>query len=73
MIKPLVSNLPNSPDRDLDTTWGLVNPYLRQCDAGGGKCHCHAVIFVGGDNGSAFGRAAFILPQQDAVPLERTA
>ena len=31
--------------------------------------HCHAVIFVGGDNGSAFGRAAFTLPQQDAVLL----
>ena len=48
---------------------GFVNPYLRQCDTGGGKCHCHAVIFVGGDNGSAFGRAAFTLPQQDAVLL----
>ena len=43
--------------------------YLGQYKAGGGKCHGHTVVFVGGDDGVSVCRAAFAIPQQDAVLL----
>lgn len=47
----------------------LVYPDVWQGEAGWGKCHGHAVVFVGGNNGGGVFRATFAVPQQDAVLL----